>query len=336
MTTDILGSFVWEYPKDGFQLIEAAFVKDGDPRLRPVVGQPRHFQLVDSRGHATQPAKNELFWILTNDLPIGGRYIATRYWPFSEFSALFREFANTTPTPEGILAFANKYGLLGLPPRLVFAPDGPPKTFARVNCELLEDWVRQIQAMRDATTLWDKIRTDQKADLAKVLCWQESHEEKPAGWYYRAQLIPGVPDPCTPGDIVTPALCLLRNRINDFLVTTVSPMMQFESPRRELALRLLPRDLLAALWLQLAWAVSGNRDYHVCKKCGRWFEVSKRQLDHRTVRRLFCSDPCKSADYRDNKTKAQALGATGMSPKQIAAELGKSVETVRAWTKKRK
>jgi len=335
MTTDILGSFVWEFPKDGFQLIEAAFVKDGDPRLRPVPSQSRLFHLVDSRGQATQPAKNELFWILTNDLPIGGRYSATPYWLYSNFSALFREFANTTPTQDGILAFANQYGLLGMP-RGVFAPAGPPKILVRIKGELLNDWVQQIQSMRKATALWDMIRSQRKADLAEIICWQKSSAEKASGWYYETQLIPGVPDPCTSDDVMTPALCLLRNWINDFLVRTVSPRMQFESPRRELSLRLLPDNLLAALWLQFAWAVSGNRDYHVCKKCGRWFEVSNLQSDHRTVRRLFCSDRCKSADYRDNKTKAQALRATGMSPKKIAEELDKSVETVRAWTKKRK
>jgi hypothetical protein len=336
MTTDLLGSFVWESPKDGFQLIEAAVLNDGDPRLRRVPGLPLHCQLVDSRGHATQPAKSEYVWILTNDLPIGTRYIATRYLPFAEFSALFRDFADTATTPEGILAFANQYGLLGFPPRRALVPSDQPKMFVMIKGEMLKDWIQQIQAMRNATTLWDMIRSDKRADLAKIISWQQSREERVAGWYHGIQLIPGVPDTCTSDDVITPALSLLRNWINDFLVTTVSPRMQFEPARRELGLRLLPSTLLAALWLQLARAVSGNRDFHVCKKCGRWFELSNLQSEHRTVRRLFCTDACKSADYRDSKKKAQELSAQHRSPKQIADELGKSVERVKAWTKKRK
>jgi hypothetical protein len=66
------------------------------------------------------------------------------------------------------------------------------------------------------------------------------------------------------------------------------------------------------------------------------FEISHRQADHRTARRLFCSDPCKSKDYRRRRERAQQLKTEGRAVKDIAKELETDVDTIKSWVAKRK
>jgi len=52
-------------------------------------------------------------WYLTTGTPLGPiGYMRQRYQAFEEAPGLFRIFADTLPTQEGILEFASKYGLL--------------------------------------------------------------------------------------------------------------------------------------------------------------------------------------------------------------------------------
>jgi hypothetical protein len=90
-----------------------------------------------------------------------------------------------------------------------------------------------------------------------------------------------------------------------------------------------PRDLLGAIWLQLARAVAEDRRYQQCSTCGIWFEVAGRGRGYAK----FCDDACRQKGHRQRVQRARTLKAGGTSLADIAAELGTDVKTVRGWTK---
>jgi C4-dicarboxylate-specific signal transduction histidine kinase len=54
------------------------------------------------------------------------------------------------------------------------------------------------------------------------------------------------------------------------------------------------------------------------------------------MNREFCSDACKSRNYRDRKDKAQRLKAQGQTVAAISKELDTPAATIKNWTTKRK
>ena len=111
---------------------------------------------------------------------------------------------------------------------------------------------------------------------------------------------------------------MVQRWINKHLEEKVTPRLLYNTDTGQQVLQVVPGTLLSATWLQFAQAIAGNREQHACKECGGWFEVSSRD-DGRTARRLFCSDPCKSRDYRRSKKIAQHLKSAGKSVQAGAA-----------------
>jgi predicted nucleic acid-binding Zn ribbon protein len=94
----------------------------------------------------------------------------------------------------------------------------------------------------------------------------------------------------------------------------------------------MPHTLLSAMWLQFAQTIAGSKRFRACKVCGRWIEISKEKTGKR-INRLFCSDSCKSWDYRRKREQAVQLQAEGKKPREIASTLGTGVDKVKAWLK---
>ena len=66
-----------------------------------------------------------------------------------------------------------------------------------------------------------------------------------------------------------------------------------------------PKDLLSALWLQLAHAVSRNLEFKQCSDCSTFFEVKSKK---RRFEKIYCSDKCRkrvSARKRRAEEKAK-------------------------------
>ena len=82
-----------------------------------------------------------------------------------------------------------------------------------------------------------------------------------------------------------------------------------------------PTDLLSALWLQFATAVSGKQQYRACSRCGKLFGVSALTTDSGRARRSrddkkYCSARCQQdAAYVLKKEKRHQRGLTS-SPDQ--------------------
>lgn len=95
-------------------------------------------------------------------------------------------------------------------------------------------------------------------------------------------------------------------------------------------LLLEPLTLIAAMWLQLALAVTGEKRFVACKFCRRMFEISTAQTGFRSHRE-FCSDSCKTMDYRKRQRTARALAASGAQAAEIAEKTGTDKATIRKW-----
>jgi len=66
-----------------------------------------------------------------------------------------------------------------------------------------------------------------------------------------------------------------------------------------------PKDLLSALWLQLAHAANRNLEFKQCVACSTFFEVKSKK---RRFEKIYCSDRCRkrvSATKRREKEKAK-------------------------------
>lgn len=93
---------------------------------------------------------------------------------------------------------------------------------------------------------------------------------------------------------------------------------------------LAPLTLISAMWLQLALAVAGEKEFVACKFCRRLFEKSTDQTGFRSHRE-FCSGACKTKDYRKRKRTALRLAKSGESQSAIAEKTGTDKATVRGW-----
>jgi hypothetical protein len=90
----------------------------------------------------------------------------------------------------------------------------------------------------------------------------------------------------------------------------------------------VPRNLFAALCLQFALALAGNKSYQRCASCGKWFELlpGVNCADKQT-----CSQTCRTRLYRQHKERTLALHAQGKTVRAIASELDAKPEAVKKW-----
>ncbi len=226
------------------------------------------------------------------------------YAPLDEFTGLFRTFAETPTTMEGVLEFANQYGHLGTGASGVGGDldcdweywsddewrradhterDTPP------NMEPIELWREEIDQMRECVEIWDEAQSG-NADEQLMQSLQVT-------------------------------VCnSLRGRVK----------VIFARDRRVegFILQIMPNALLGALWLQLAETISGSKKHRACAACGKWFEVSPEKFRRS---RNYCSEPCRSRAYRSRKEEARKLANEGKTIKEIAARLGSDAKTIRGW-----
>lgn len=296
--------------------------------------------------------QTEEAWYLTTGTPIGPiGYMRRRYQALEEAPGLFRIFADLGPTQEGILAFATQYGYLTCDTSNM--RPGSECACAQVEIELpsesasgkpeigegepLSFWASEIQAMHEAVVMWDGVREKDAQVLSAHVVWQED------GVYYRAE--GSDPEPISAlafhpellqwlrrGNLFEPAILWLAGRLNARIESRgMQARFQWlpEKPD-QLNLVYIPDSLIEAMWLQFALAVDESKDYRQCLQCGTWFELSPEKA---RTNRLFCSDACKSRNYRERKLRAQELASKGADIEDIAEELGTSVETAKGWVK---
>jgi hypothetical protein len=90
----------------------------------------------------------------------------------------------------------------------------------------------------------------------------------------------------------------------------------------------IPRNLFAALCLQFALALAGNKHFQQCVSCGKWYELlpGVNRADKQT-----CSQTCRTRLYRQRKLRALALHAEGKTARAIAHEQEAKPDAVAKW-----
>ena len=231
--------------------------------------------------------------------------------PLAGHTAVFREFSELTTKMADIVRFANTFGNLGVqfdvlgrlgdgePPEPPAEIDGDAQreAWSRVtapreyrDADTLARWVSEIRQMRSQVAMWDNVRRGGGSELDKK-----------------------------------ELLAAINTGLHE---TRVGAALAPTKKKGELAVHLVPPNLLGAMWAQFAWAVAGDKEVRRCATCGKWFV-----LDPDTARtsRLYCTEACRSRQYRRKKTEARELAASGESVAAIAARLESDVATVQGW-----
>ena len=89
-----------------------------------------------------------------------------------------------------------------------------------------------------------------------------------------------------------PAKYYLQKTVNENLRNRVSPQLLWNVRRnrpRGLALFFVPQSLIGLMWLQLAQAVNGNKQYRQCLACKTWMLISRETAGKRSSR-FSCSN----------------------------------------------
>jgi hypothetical protein len=293
---------------------------------------------------------------LTDGRPTGAAgYRVLQYLPLAKYPGLFRVFAETDPSHDGIKAFADRFGPLGgdiakrVP--LYDQPNaqGTPTGFG----EPLAAWTDEIMMMCFAIDIWEAARNGDVGRLEPVVSWTEdgsgvqilSHPELRKGelpepparveraWIARAHLCDGVLESLVPGDLVKPAVHYVQSKINEKLEGRASPRLLWDAKRERLGLYIVPDGLIGALWLQFARAVERDSRFRQCAECGIWFELAPGTA---RADKLYCSTPCRTKAYRKRQAEAARLHDEGRSFKDIADALESDPDTVRGWIERQR
>lgn len=256
------------------------------------------------------------------------KYGETRvYRPFDS-PGLFRTFAALDLSPQAILAFADRYGHLG------------------IHTDIPEDLCSPREARRrDAPMPY----AAQELGYPQPEVSEDNEQIQPEDeWWRDATFTYSLPEPLWYWGKSIEAMqnCIRRwdewragdTKAKEDLLELVNSRLGPERVRlclrpvarspRVLQLGHVPENLDAALWTQLAAAIADNKEFRECPGCHVWFELSPQQY---RVTRKYCSDACKSQAYRDRKLRAARMAKAGSTPREIAEMLHTTPTLVKQW-----
>jgi hypothetical protein len=237
--------------------------------------------------------------MLIESTPVGVSRMVKRHRTLKESTGLFIEFAHVDATPAGIIAFANQYGPLGgTLTQLVTVGKRNAKEKPVYAGESIAAWLREIAAVRRLLQLWLQ-------DIKAEITFRTAAESIFAEWASGSSVVAfRATDPDTyerlKNKTAEIALHYLRAQVNAKLIEhPATARLIYEKSRGAFGLFIVPSSLIAAIWLQFAAAIDGNRRYRSCKNCGKWFEVGG---SGRRAHTEACSDSCRAAfAYRKGK-----------------------------------
>lgn len=235
-----------------------------------------------------------------------------RYEPLEEFPVLFMEFAKLAPTRDAVRQFANLYGTLFDSYDIV---ETVVQRGRMVGGSTLRQWKGEIERMDAIVSLWEAIKTQNMTYLRKIIRWNDNgvlYSIKMKGGALLNSVLTHKTDSTFQemlarfgkrGSVLHPARYALRREINKRIASTATvPRLMWASgarsemkPDAHMRIAFVPTNLLAALWLQFAQAVTGDFQLRRCTECERYFPVGPggRRLDSDT-----CSDKCRQRKKR--------------------------------------
>ena len=255
-------------------------------------------------------------WEKTSSLPFGARgekdwYLIEQrrppfrmkfYKPLEMFSGLFRTFAALDPSRESILEFANSYGFLGEPITERVILPAATKAKATADGESITRWKGEITALRRVVELWDALIRGDVEKLKTVIKWKDGRVQYVEGaWMAGPDINPDIYARFAPPDVTQPAWYALQDATNRCMGERASTPRLLWNAGGHLRVFVVPQTLIAAIWIQFAFAIGSDYAYKTCKTCGRWFQVgpgADMRLDAR-----YCSNACRQKSYREEKSK---------------------------------
>lgn len=250
-----------------------------------------------------------------------GESIQQRYYNplLLEKPILFKAFADLEPTEEAVLAFANRYGHLGLDEEEIKKKLADGDNTAYMNAairglagEPFFRWFEELTELQAAVSMWEALGAGDTALLRQAVEKSSYTDGKP---------------PADPAALAAAGSDALRNAINDRLKEYTSAAMVQRDGR--LTLQVEPKNLLGAIWVQFAQAIDGRKTFARCKGCKEWFEIGPQGL--RRKQGEFCRNACKSRHYRERQGEARKLHAKGLPLDEIARRVESDLLTVRGW-----
>lgn len=265
------------------------------------------------------------------------------YRPLDDEPALFRNFARIDLTPEDILRFANRYGLLCTElSGLQWATPSSPLDFHYPTPAM---WLNLVRWLRHHIRLWDMSENRDSLELKRLVqvdgddviffsCLDDEN---------LAQFISGRARRTTrreskyllnfqnepPQKIPFAAAALYVASKVSIALRADSETGMFWSPLdHRPVFRIFPRSLWGAICLQFCQAMDRGTRYLQCIECGKWIALAPgiNRSD-----RLTCSPTCRTKAYRGRQERARKLADEGMKPRDIAKEVGSDVEIVKKW-----
>lgn len=241
-----------------------------------------------------------------------------RYRPFSkEHAGLFTTFAGLDQSPDSVLSFANRYGFLGPPVLRNFWQDAPVSVPGSADGNILPSTL--TRSITSVGGFCGELLSDEQSDAGLgSWCWVSAIKALATLVSHRTRR--------ADDKWMTASIGLT---VNLYLGRTAAPYLDWSNPRRSFHLRLRPQSLLGALWLQAALAITEAKVFRNCPVCERPIEISRSGGARADAK--FCSNKCKTRDYRDRKAKARTLADKGLGASQIARRLRTDSSTIRRW-----
>ena len=273
--------------------------------------------------------------------------------------SLFLQFSRLKPTQDAILKFANAYGFLGTPVTQHFDDGHLSATYLSAprgelfHAKSVSDRTRKTLRDSGLVHLRRHAWVDHIKGMAAILRAAKKCHAGETLWegpmltlgLNKWRVVPSNPARPMPTRSPTPKQramegLFVADRLSRVLGDVAVPHVAWgrgpDGGRLRLVLR--PASLIGCLWLQAAMALSEQKRFREClgPGCANVIELS---LDHRRGGRRtdtqFCSDACRSRDYRWRRKEARALARKGLTPAKIAQKLRSNTERVRAWLSKR-
>jgi hypothetical protein len=240
---------------------------------------------------------------------------ARRYNPLLGYPTLYKTFAQLAATEEAYAAFAGEYGWLGVDVFMA-AGQGP-------IAEPLVRWNEEHMRVRHVADVLSAIQGEDVATLQTWFTIRDHHvnyrrddmgvtggsrfgtvaaETDLKEWLWKWAFSDGSNDVA----MVRFAKGWCQSEINEALAggrsgereSLTAATVLYNHLREDMTLHIVPKTLLAGMWLQCARVLSMNVSFRACEHCGKWFEVSP---DARRKQTKYCDARCKVAAYRQRK-----------------------------------
>jgi hypothetical protein len=219
---------------------------------------------------------------------------------------LFLQFKSLSETRAEIESFASVHGDLFNryePSQRIIHKDGTASYGLS-----LKTWTQEINDMKTVAGLWECIKGRNLAILQKVILWTDKEvgyvlRTSPKRRVRRVTLAHAdIPNSgflrFSKEDVLLPARCALQEEINARLADSPPVPRLVWTPDYHERVVLSPPNLLSAMWLQFAQAVTSEFELYPCDACGQYFQRGPggRRADSAT-----CSDACRQRKNRKAK-----------------------------------